>query len=181
MSLRELTKDLHTAAEKTEFMKLTITGKLPKELYITYLWQMIPIYSTVEFGANSQGFFANLPGIDRTKYIYQDFVELANKDTHYTWPTETLEYVRYLQDLLNDPDRKHLIKAHLYVHHLGTLNGGQYIAKLVPGSGSVYKFENVEHLKTAIKDELTDDLGDEARIAFEFTIKVLNALTYETN
>ena len=176
MSLKELTADLHTTAEKTDFMKLTITGKLSNELYVNYLWQMIPIYSTVEFGANFQGFFSNLQGIDRTKYIFQDFVELADNETHQVWTPETLEYVRYLQDLLNDPCRKHLIKAHLYVHHLGTLNGGQFIKKLVPGSGKFYQFENVDYLKTAIKDELTDDLGDEARVSFEFTIKILNSL-----
>ena len=180
MSLREYTKDLHTKAEQTNFMKLSISGKLPKELYINYLWQMIPIYSTIEFGVKVQEFFSNSPGIDRTKYIYQDFTELADKDTHYSWLPETLEYIRYLQDLLNDPNRKHLIKAHFYVHHLGTLNGGQYIAKTVPGSGKFYQFDDVDGLRNAIRAELTDELGDEARVAFEWAIKIMEALD-ETN
>ena len=180
MSLREITKDLHTQAEQTDFMKLIISGKLPRELYINYLWQMIPIYSTIEFGAQVQGFFSKLSGIDRTKYIYQDFLELADKEIHYTWTQETLEYIRYLQVLINDLERKHLIKAHLYVHHLGTLNGWQYIAKTVPGSGKFYQFEDVEGLRNAIRAELTDDLGDEARVAFEWAIKIMKALD-ETN
>lgn len=176
MSLKEITKDLHTTAEKTKFMQLAIGGNLPKDLYISYLWQHVPIYSTIEFGASVQGFFSNLPNISRTKYILADFIELADPSIHHVWSQETLSYLRYLQDLLNDPLRKHLIKAHLYVHHLGVINGGQYIKRLVPGAGSMYEFDNLNFLKSEIIKELTDDLGPEARVAFEFVIKILEDL-----
>ena len=64
----------------------------------------------------------------------------------------------------------------MYVRHMGDLFGGQYIAKAVPGSGKFYEFEDVEGLKTAIREELTDDLGDEARVAFEWAIKIMKDL-----
>jgi len=180
MSLKDITKDLHTEAEKTNFAKLLLTSKISKELYTSYLYQMIACYGPVEFGCRIQGFFDNLPGVERMPGIYQDFAELADKDTHYAWLPETLDYNRYVLDLINDPERKHLVKAHLYVRHMGDLYGGQYIAKTVPGSGKFYQFDDVEGLRNAIRAELTDDLGDEARVAFEWAIKIMRGLD-ETN
>jgi heme oxygenase len=59
---------------------------------------------------------------------------------------------------------------------MGDLSGGQVIAKKVPGSGRFYQFENAELLKTKIREELTDDLGDEAKVAFQWAIKLMTAL-----
>jgi heme oxygenase len=176
MSLKEITKDLHTEAEHTEFLKSVMTGTITNEQYVNYLYQMIPVYGPIEFGNKIQGFFHNLVGIERLPGIYQDFKELANPDTHYVWSKETLDYNRYVLDLINDPSRKHLVKAHLYVRHMGDLFGGQYIAKKVPGSGKFYQFDDVEGLRAAIREELTDDLGDEAKVAFEWAIKIMKAL-----
>lgn len=176
MSLKEITKELHTEAEKTELAKLMLTGKISKELYTNYLYQMIAAYGPVEFGCKIQGFFDNLPGVERLPGIYQDFMELRDPSTHYTFIKEALDYNTYVIELLNDPDRKHLIKAHLYVRHMGDLYGGQYIAKTVPGSGKFYQFDNVEELRTNIRAELTDDLGPEAIVAFQWAIKIMKAL-----
>jgi heme oxygenase len=176
MSLREITKDLHTEAEKTNFAKLLLTGKISTELYTNYLYQMIAAYGPVEFGCKVLGYFDNLPGVERLPGIYQDFIELRDPNTHYTFLPATLAYNNYVLGLLNEPSTKHLIKAHLYVRHMGDLYGGQYIAKTVPGSGKFYQFDDVEGLRNAIREELTDDLGDEARVAFKWAIKIMKEL-----
>jgi heme oxygenase len=90
----------------------------------------------------------------------------------------TLEYQTYLHKLGNDPERKHLIKAHLYCRHMGDLFGGQIIKKQVAhiSSGKFYDFENADAMKMAIRETLTDDLGDEARVAFEYAIKMMRDL-----
>jgi heme oxygenase len=176
MSLKEITKDLHTEAEKTSFAKLLLTGKISQELYTNYLYQMMAAYGPVEFGCKILGFFDNLPGIERLPGIYQDFIELRDINTHYAFLPETMAYNQYVVDLLNDPTRRHLIKAHLYVRHTGDLYGGQYIAKTTPGSGKFYQFDDVDGLRNAIRAEMTDDLGDEARVAFEWAIKIMKAL-----
>ena len=90
-----------------------------------------------------------------------------------------MDYHDYLIRLGNDPERRHLVKAHMYVRHMGDLFGGQFIAKAVPGSGKFYEFDNAEELKAAIRAELTDDLGDEARVAFEWAIKIMKELGNE--
>lgn len=177
MSLREITKDLHTEAERTLFAKKLIGGTLTKEEYANYLWQMVLVYNGIETAANSQGMFATLPDIDRTHKIYQDCIELVGPNHQLRWLPSVIEYYQYLLELNYNAEKKHLIKAHLYCRHMGDLFGGQIIAKRVPGSGKFYQFKDVENLKHAIRAELTDDLGDEARTAFEWAIRIMNDLS----
>lgn len=176
MSLKEITKDLHTAAEKTAFAKLLLSGKIDRHTYTNYLYQMLAIYDPIEFSAREQGFLTNLKGIERLRNMYQDFLELKEPGELFTLTQGTVDYHAYLINLGNDPARRHLVKAHMYVRHMGDLFGGQYIARSVPGEGRFYQFDDVEGLKAAIRSELTDDLGDEARVAFEWAIKIMKEL-----
>ena len=176
MSLREYCKDLHTEAEKTIFAKKLVKGDLTEKEYATYLYNMLAVYDPIEFYCKHQGMLKNLKGIERIGKIYQDFLELEEEGHAYYLTPNTVDYHSYLINLGNDPERRPLIKAHMYVRHMGDLFGGQYIAKAVPGSGKFYEFEDVEGLKTAIREELTDDLGDEARVAFEWAIKIMKDL-----
>jgi heme oxygenase len=177
MSLREITKDLHHEAEKTKFAKELLSGKIEKERYANYLYNMLAIYDPVEWYAGRQGFFANLPGLPRLKHIYADFIELDSGEYYYLTPS-TIGYVNYLHKLANDPDHKHLIKAHLYVRHMGDLNGGLIIKKQVAhiSKGQFYDFENPDELKVQIKQELDDSLGEEACVAFQWAIKIMKDL-----
>jgi len=176
MSLREITKELHADAERTLFAKKLVTGSFTKEEYANYLWQMVLVYNGIETAANSQGMLKNLPDIERAHKIYQDCVELVGSYHNLKWLPETIEYYQYLLSLNYNSERKHLVKAHLYCRHMGDLFGGQIIAKKCPGAGRFYQFKNAENLKTAIRAELTDDLGDEAKVAFEWAIKIMKAL-----
>ena len=180
MSLKEYTKDLHTAVEKTPFSKLLLSGNITKEQYAKYLYQMLLVYGPIEYSAGLLGITDNLPGIERTKLIYDDFIELAGKEyanlpDRPVWLKSTIDYHNYLLELMNS-DNRNLIKAHLYVRHMGDLFGGQFIAKCVPGSGRMYKFNDIETLKANIRSIATDDLGDEARIAFKWAIDIMNEL-----
>ena len=176
MSLKEITKDLHTDAERTVFAKKLLTGVLTSEEYANYLWQMVLVYNGIETAARSQGMLVNLPDIERAHKIYQDCIELVGPNHNLKWLPVVIEYYQYLLSLNYNAERKHLIKAHLYCRHMGDLYGGQMIAKKVPGKGRFYEFKDADNLKTAIRAELTDDLGDEARLAFEWAIKIMKAL-----
>ena len=176
MSLKDITKDLHHEAEETLFAKKLVDGTVSKEEYANYLWQMVLVYNGIETAANSQGMLKNLPDIERTHKIYQDCIELVGPHHQLNWLPTTIEYYQYLLALNYDNSRKHLIKAHLYCRHMGDLFGGQIIAKKCPGSGKFYEFKDAHNLKAAIRAELTDDLGDEARVAFEFAIKMMRDL-----
>ena len=177
MSLKDITKDLHHEAETTQFAKLLLSGKIEKADYRNYLYQLLAIYDPIEWYCKRQGFFANMHDLPRLKAIYADFTELDDCDYYYLTPA-TLEYQAYLHKLGNDSERKHLIKAHLYCRHMGDLFGGQIIKKQVAhiSSGKFYDFENANDMKVAIRSVLTDDLGDEARVAFEYAIRMMKDL-----
>jgi heme oxygenase len=177
MSLKDITSDLHHEAEKTKFAKLLLSGKIEKADYRNYLYNMMAVYDPIEWYNKRQGAFANMHDLPRLKAIYADFTELDECDYYYLTPS-TLEYQTYLHKLGNDPERKHLIRAHLYVRHMGDLFGGQIIKKQVAhiSSGKFYDFENADAMKMAIRQILTDDLGDESRVAFEYAIKMMKDL-----
>ncbi len=181
MSLKEITKDLHHEAEKTQFAKLLLSGKITKEDYANYLYQLVLVYNAIELGNRVEGNFNNLPGLERTHAIYQDFIEIAGVDHTYKWLPGTIEYYNYLLELVRDPVQRPRIKAHLYCRHMGDLNGGQIIKRQVAhiSKGRFYDFKNPDELKVAIRSELTDDLGDEARVAFQWAIKMMRELYNE--
>lgn len=177
MSLKDFTKDLHHEAETTAFAKTLLGGKITKEQYADYLYQMLAIYDPLEFYSHRQGFFDRMPGLPRIGAIYRDFQEIEDRNTHYELLPSTLNYHMYLIHLGNDRTRKHLIKAHLYVRHMGDLFGGQIIKKQVPYTGhAFYQFDNADELKTQIRAELDDTLGAEARTAFVWAIKIMKEL-----
>jgi heme oxygenase len=177
MSLKDITKDLHHEAETTKFAKTLLSGNITKEQYANYLYQMLAIYDPLEFFCTRQGIFNRLPGLARNKEIYKDFLEIEDPEYHYVLLPSTLEYHIYLLNLGNDKKRSRLIKAHMYVRHMGDLFGGQVIKKQVPfTSHNFYNFENSEILKSKIREELDDSLGSEARVAFEYAIKIMKEL-----
>jgi heme oxygenase len=177
MSLREITKDLHHEAETTKFAKQLLSGKISKADYRNYLYNLLAVYDPIEWYAGRQGMFANMPGLPRLRAIHADFKELDEAQYYYLTPA-TIEYVHYLHTLGNDPERQHLIKAHLYCRHMGDLNGGLIIKKQVEhvSKGMFYEFDDPDLLKATIRQELTDDLGNEARVAFEYAIKMMRDL-----
>ena len=177
MSLREITKDLHHEAETTTFAKMLLSGKIEKADYKNYLYNLLAIYDPIEWYSKRQGLFDKMHDLPRLRAIHADFMQLDDGSYCYLTPA-TLEYQAYLHKLGNDPEKKHLIKAHLYCRHMGDLNGGQIIKRQVAhlSSGKFYDFENADELKVQIRQELTDDLGDEARVAFKFAIRMMKDL-----
>jgi heme oxygenase len=177
MSLKEITKDLHHEAEKTTFAKMLLSGKISKEDYRNYLYNLMAVYDPIEWYCQRQGFLVTMPDLPRLRAIHADFLELDDGSYCYLTPA-TLDYQAYLHKMGNCEKHKHLIKAHLYCRHMGDLFGGQIIKKQVAhiSSGKFYDFENADAMKMAIRQTLTDDLGDEARVAFEYAIKMMQDL-----
>lgn len=177
MSLREITKDLHHEAETTKFAKLLLSGKIEKYDYRNYLYNLLAVYDPIEWYAARQGMFDKMPGLPRLRAIHEDFKELDDGEYCYLTPS-TIEYVNYLHTIGNDPFKKHFIKAHLYCRHMGDLNGGLIIKKQVShiSQGRFYEFDDADNLKIQIRQELTDALGDEARTAFVYAIRMMKDL-----
>ena len=168
MSLRELTKDAHTNAERQEFVKILFSGKINPKLYATFLKNQHPCYEILEVCAMAHpGLLSGLIDIRRAPAILADFEELWDQDVDgdpKILPT-TERYIKYILSIKDQPER---LMAHIYVRHMGDLAGGQMIAKKVPGSGKFYQFENPEVLKMAIRERISDDMAEEAKVCFGY-------------
>jgi len=176
MSLKELTKEKHQDAERTEFAKLLLSGKISKETYALYLAQMLEVYGKLEYHCAKAGLLTDLPGLGRALNIFEDIKELDVPLSNLKLLEATQKYSEYLFSLAEDESKHHLLMAHLYVRHMGDLYGGQMIAKKVPGSGKFYEFRNRDELIGKIREKLTDDLGDEANVAFDHAIAIMKEL-----
>jgi heme oxygenase len=170
MSLKELTKEKHAQAEGTKFMKAVFDRTLPMSLWIDYTYQKAIWYRSIEEKAKEVGLLENLAGIERTSLILDDYTEMVKDSAIYYTPKEiSKDYAIYIRSL-NDPKR---IMAHLYTWHMGDLFGGQMIKKIVNAPHRHLEFENARELMTNIRSMLTDDMADEANVAFDWAIRIL--------
>jgi heme oxygenase len=62
---------------------------------------------------------------------------------------------------------------------MGDLHGGQMIKKVLPPPHRNLDFADIEGLKIAIRAKLNDSMADEANIAFEWAMKLMN--TYDAD
>ena len=88
----------------------------------------------------------------------------------------TIKYLDRLNELSEDESKRHLLFAHVYVRHMGDLYGGKLIARLIPGSGRMYQFDDRPRLIKAFNEKLTMDLVDEANLAFDYYISIFDEL-----
>lgn len=168
MSLKELTKDSHTSAEATKFMQAVMKREMPENIWADYTYNKMLWYGAIETKARADGLLNDLPGIERSYALYQDAKEMFNGNFP-KFKQTAIDYQRYILDL---PPGK--VAGHLYTWHMGDLFGGQMIKKMLPPPHRNLDFSDVEGLKIAIRSKLGDDLADEANIAFDWAIKIMN-------
>lgn len=171
MSLKEITKDLHELAESTAFMKSVFNGTLSPDAWLDYTYQKTLFYQTIEGAAGACGLLRDLNGIQRAFKIYQDYQAMNTDNKKHYYKDVVVEYHNYLLSIKKNPDA---IMAHLYAWHMGDLYGGQMIKRVVPGSHTAMDFDNRDELIHTIRSKLNDDtMGQEARRAFEWAIRIL--------
>lgn len=170
MTLKEATADLHKEAESLPLIRSIFEGRVNKQAYADYLYQLHLIYVTIEEIADELGVIRGIEGIKRSHLIRQDIAELTEIEEKYTLRKPTLEYRDYLQSLRGDSDK---ILAHMYVRHMGDMYGGQMLKKVTPGTGKMYDFDDLDRLKSEFRNRLTDDMGIEARVAFKHNINII--------
>jgi hypothetical protein len=72
-------------------------------------------------------------------------------------------------------DDKDKVAAHFYVRFAGDMFGGQMLKNLVPSTGKMYDFDNnLPTLRLKMRELATPNLADEAKIAFNRTIDIVD-------
>ena len=174
-NLKELTRAHHDNAERTEFADLLLSGEISPKLYQEYLHNQLQNYRAVE-GAVSVPM--ELEPIFRSTAIEEDLQELEAlydlEEIEEDLPS-TREYIKHIHTLAEDNDNDGLI-AHLYVRHFGDAHGGQIIKRNVPGSGSMYEFEDRRDLIALTRTLLHDGMETEAKNCFEYAERLFHEL-----
>ena len=173
--LRDITNDKHREVEHTDLIKYLFKGEVKKEVYVSYMYELLHIYTVLEKLAKQTGALEGLDGIERTQAIRDDLDEL-NPLYERDITESTKKYLNYLEELAADDNRKHLIMAHVYCRHMGDLFGGKLLSRLAPGEGRAYQFDDRPALIKAFSAKVTIDLGDEANISFGHFINIFNDL-----
>ena len=164
MSLKDLTWEHHKDAERQQFVKVLMSGKINPKLYATYLWNQHKKYDLLEALAGANGLLHDLPGISRKHRIEKDYLELWKEVNPPVLTQSTRDYIMHMKYIMHDTNA---LMAHVYVLHMGDLSGGQMIAKKVPGSGTMYKFDtDKKKLKDAIRERTNEDMAEEAKYVF---------------
>lgn len=174
MSLKELIKEEHDAAENHPFIKKLFSGNITKEEYGTFLYNQKYCYIALEDKAEELGLLVGIEPIKRATKISKDLQDLQveNKEVY----NSTIKYCDYI----NTCSKEQLL-AHIYVRHFGDMYGGQMLKKVVPGSASMYEFENRVDLINEVRNKLNDNLADEAKLVFAFATELFDELANEHN
>ena len=151
-------------------MKTVIAGNISKELWADFTYQKQLVYNAIEGAAGALGITKDLPDVQRCFYLAEDFREMNVDGIKYR--QEAIDYYHYILSIAKDHDK---VLAHLYVWHMGDLFGGQMIKTIVDAPHRALDFKDAGALRTAFRAKLDDRLGDEANVAFDWAIKLMNS------
>lgn len=135
--LREATRVLHAAAERSPRMRRLLGGVLPRADYIAMLCDLHALYGALEAGlarhaAHAQLAALPLARLERRHAIARD-LRAFHGDDHWAHAYQPGRAARaYAEHLLGLADTApHRLVAHAYARYLGDLSGGQVLARAV--------------------------------------------------
>ena len=165
-TLKDLTWDNHKRAETTPLMKALLKNEISDALYSDMVYTYYQIFATIE--DRYQFATAELKRGQKTLNDWQAI--------QVSLPRDLPAVTAYLERLRKIDKRQ--LWAHIYVHYLATLYGGQLI-KRVAGTRFPtrrYDYERPQDCIAEIRSNLDVDLADEANLAFEMTIAIYDEL-----
>lgn len=164
MDLREATHEKHKQAENTEFSKALVEGLLTEELYHQFLFNMLQVYAAIERR------IPYLPSDVSRVSKFKDDLAALNRGSGTILPG-TSAYIGYIESI--DIPR---VWAHVYVHYLGNMYGGQMIRKKLSWPSSHLSFDDVKSCITYVRGNVKDIDPAEANAAFDWTVRIYDEL-----
>ena len=152
---------LHDVAEKTGFLKDLLDGKVTRESYSEYLFNIYEVYKTIEF--NLEKYSDNeivkefaIKEVYRSEQIYRDLrFLLGEKVKSMKMLASTKAYIERINEL--GRENPELLVAHAYTRYLADLFGGRTIYAMLK---EAYKIEE-DGLNYYVYDSL--DEGESMR------------------
>lgn len=195
---------LHDVAEKTGFLKDLLDGKVTRESYSEYLFNLYEIYKTIEF--NLEKYSTNevvkefaIKEVYRSEEIYKDLrFLLGEKLKSMNILASTKAYIERINELgRKNPE---LLVAHAYTRYLADLFGGRTIYAMLKETYKIeeeglnyYKYKSLEdgdsmrvfimnyHNKLNninLNDSLKEKFIDEVANSYVYNIAISNELVF---
>lgn len=166
LPLKEATSIKHSQAERMPFNARMFKGLLKEDEYLLYLNQQLQLFQTIEK--------IGLPhsSLKRTEKVLADINELKAKGhaTNFILKS-TQQYVDYLKTLTYEQ-----VLPHIYLNYMALAFGGQMMKKVVPSSGNMYIFENMQEAVQSIRAVQKDEWAEEVNKGFDYAILVFEEL-----
>lgn len=173
MDIKKNSSTLHDVAEKTGFLKDLLDGKVTRESYAEYLFNIYEVYKTIEFNLGKYSTndvvkdFA-IAEIYRSEAIYKDLrFLLGDKLKSLKMLASTKAYVERINEL--GREQPELLVAHAYTRYLADLFGGRTMYDMLMRT---YKIED-EGLNY-YKYDLLKDEKDMRAFVMEYHNKLNN-------
>ena len=176
-TLRDAIHDLHHVAENTRFTKLLLSGSITPQAYSIFLQNLPHCHKHIMNHLIQNGCLKDSLNIQRAELIRQDIKQLSVFQEPVSLLKTTYAYLDHIGRITKHSPN--LLLAHLYIRHFGDMYGGQMIKKVVPGSGTMYEFDNKKELIEKVRAMLTLDLAEEANVAMQFAIDLFEELADE--
>ena len=183
LDIKELTWEHHKNAERQDFVRLLMSGKIDEKLYATYLYNQLLCYGKLEEYCLESSLFHDTKNLPRAPHIFYDYKALWGDTDNPPVQTEsTTEYLKHLETIRGENEK---LYAHVYVRHLGDLSGGQMIKRKTPGPNRYYIFKHGEHkeYKRIVKERVESYLNlyevnvlPEAIFCFESATKLFKEM-----
>lgn len=165
-TLKDLTWDAHKRAENTPIMQQLLTAQISHHLYCDLVYTKYEIYRTIEDRVRFE-----TPDLPRSVKALSDWQVMG---CHLPRCIPSLDaYVNHLRKITQDQ-----LWAHVYVHYLAPLYGGQIIKKRINHKFpvSLYEFTHAAEAIAEIRSKVKVDMASEANTAFENTIQYYQEL-----
>ena len=171
LPLKEATSIKHKQAERMPFNSRMFRGLLSKNEYLLYLNQQLKIFQTIEH--------IGLPHVSlkRAESVQADIDELKSQGFYSDAVlSSTNAYANYLGSLSYEQ-----ALPHIYLNYLAIAFGGQMIKKVVPSTGRMYVFDNMQEAIQSIRNVQDDAWAEEVNKGFDFNILMLEELETQCN
>ena len=164
-TLKELTWENHKRAERHAFVINMMKNQLTKSQWAEYLiWKRNIL---VELDSRL-GLYHMHQDFDRTTKFDADAIE---NGANAMGLKSSQAYCAHIATT-SDED----LWAHVYVHYLGDLKGGQMLKKIVKLPMQHVDYDDADQLEMIIRAHVHDGLADEANRAFELTMAVMEEI-----
>ena len=164
-TLKELTQENHRKAERSAFVGAMMRNQLTAQQWVNYLLWKRDLLVALDRKLGLTGLH---PEFNRSSQFDTDIVATGPGPVGLT---ATQDYIKQIESITNEQ-----AWAHVYVHYLGDLRGGQMLKKMVKQPMHHVDYDDATGLESIIRANVSDALAGEANVGFDLTMQAMEEI-----